>query len=164
MGEFGNRGQIHDPQIGVGWRLTEDQAGVGSAGTGQGVKITAPKIGSYLHHNNKVGVLVGIDGDIEDQTLADLCMHIAFADPVGINVDDIPADVVEKEKKFALEQATESGKPKEIAEKIVTGKLRKFLAGKALLEQPFVRDDKKQVKEILGDARVTAFARFAIGT
>ena len=131
---------------------------------GQGVKITAPKIGSYLHHNNKVGVLVGIDGDIEDQTLADLCMHIAFADPVGITVDDIPADVVEKEKKFALEQATESGKPKEIAEKIVTGKLRKFLAGKALLEQPFVRDDKKQVKEILGDARVTAFARFAIGT
>lgn len=130
----------------------------------QGVKITAPKIGTYLHHNSKVGVVVGIDGDIEDQTLADLCMHIAFADPVGITTDDIPADVVEKEKKFALEQAMESGKPKEIAEKIVTGKLRKFLAGKALLEQPFVRDDKKQVKDILGDAKVTAFARFAIGT
>lgn len=129
----------------------------------RGVKIAAPKIGRYLHHNGKVGVLVGIEGEISEETLNDLCMHIAFADPVGITVDDIPAEVVEKEKAFATEQAIESGKPKEIAEKIVAGKMRKFLAGKALVEQPFVRDDKKQVKDILGGATVTAFARFAVG-
>ena len=129
----------------------------------RGVRISAPRVGTYLHHNNKVGVLVAVDGDLDDQTLADLCMHIAFSDPVGITVDDIPADVVEKEKKFAMEEAMESGKPAEIAEKMVTGKIRKFLAGKALLEQPFVRDDKKKVKDILGEVTVTAFARYAIG-
>ena len=129
----------------------------------RGIKIAAPRVGTYLHHNNKVGVVVGVDGDVTDETLADLCMHIAFADPVGITVDDIPAEVVEKEKKFATQQAIESGKPPEIAEKMVAGKMRKFLSGKALLEQPFVRDDKKNVQEILGAATVTAFARFAVG-
>jgi len=128
-----------------------------------GVKIAAPRIGTYLHHNRKVGVLVGVDGDVSDQTLTDLCMHIAFADPMGITVDDIPEDVIEKEKKFATQQAVDSGKPPEIAEKIVSGKMRKFLSERALLEQPFVRDDKKKVKEILGGATVSAFARFAVG-
>lgn len=90
-------------------------------------------------------------------------MHIAFNDPMGLTKDDIPADLVEKEKTFVTEQAAESGKPPEIVEKIVTGKLNKFLAANALLEQPFVRDDKKKVKDILGDAAITSFARFAIG-
>ena len=72
-------------------------------------------------------------------------------------------EAVEEERKIAMAQAMESGKPPEIAEKIVTGKLRKFLAGKALLEQAFVRDDKKKVKDVLGGAKVTAFARFAVG-
>ena len=129
----------------------------------RGIKIAAPRVGTYLHHNRKVGVIVGVDGEASDETLADLCMHIAFADPVGITVDDIPEDVVEKEKKFATQQAIDSGKPPEIAEKIVSGKMRKFLSERALLEQPFVRDDKKKVKDILGGAAVTAFARFAVG-
>lgn len=129
----------------------------------RGTKVSAPKIGTYLHHNNKVGVLVALDGDLDDQTLSDLCMHVAFADPVGITTDDIPAEVVEKEKAFATQEAIDSGKPPEIAEKMVVGKMAKFLAGKALLEQPFVRDDKKKVKDILGDAKVTAFARYAVG-
>ncbi len=129
----------------------------------RGFKISAPKIGMYLHHNNKVGVLVGIEGDIDEETLSGLCMHIAFSDPMGISADDVPADIVERERKFAVEQAVESGKPKEIAEKMVEGKMRKFLASKALLEQAYVRDEQKKVKEILGDAKVTAFARFSVG-
>ncbi|MFA6135562.1 MAG: translation elongation factor Ts [Phycisphaerae bacterium] len=128
------------------------------------VRISAPKVvGTYIHHNGKVGVIVGLDKEVSDQILADLCMHIAFADPVGITTKDIPADLVEKERKFAIDQAVESGKPKEIAEKMVVGKINKFLAANALMEQPFVRDDKKQVKEILGGANVTAFARYAVG-
>jgi elongation factor Ts len=129
----------------------------------RGVKISAPQIGTYLHHNGKVGVLVGIDGQLPAETLADLCMHIAFTDPMAISTDQIPPDVVAKEKAFATEQAKESGKPANIAEKMVTGKLNKFLAENALLEQPFVKDDKKKVKEILGTAKITAFARFAVG-
>ncbi|HHH75612.1 MAG TPA: translation elongation factor Ts [Phycisphaerae bacterium] len=129
----------------------------------RGIKISAAKVGSYLHFNGKVGVLLGVDGELADEMLTDLCMHIAFADPVAITADQVPADVVEKEKQFILDQVMESGKPKEIAEKMVEGKMRKFLSGLALLEQPFVKDDKKKVKDVLGAVNVTAFARFAVG-
>ncbi len=129
----------------------------------RGVKIEAPHVGTYVHHDGKVGVVVGIDGEVTERTLSDLCMHIAFADPVGITTDDVPADLVEKERAIASEQAAESGKPPEIVEKIVTGKVNKFLAENALLEQPFVRDDKKQIKEVIGDAKIVSFARFAVG-
>jgi elongation factor Ts len=91
-------------------------------------------------------------------------MHIAFADPLAITTDQVPADLVAKEKQFAIEQAMASGKPKDIAEKMVTGKLRKYLEANALLEQPYVRDDTKKVKDILGAAKITAFARFAVGS
>lgn len=129
----------------------------------RGVKIEAETIGTYLHHNNKVGVIVGLEGKLDAETLSGLCMHIAFADPVGITVDDIPAEVVEKERAFSTQQAIESGKPADIAEKMVAGKMRKFLAGKALLEQAYVRDEKKQIKEILEGAKVLAFARLSVG-
>jgi elongation factor Ts len=109
-----------------------------------------------------VGVIVGVQGDIDEETLNGLCMHIAFADPLGITADDVPADLVAKEKQIALQQAIESGKNEEIAEKMVVGKLRKFIASKALLEQAYVRDDKKSVREFIGDATIKAFARFAI--
>ena len=130
----------------------------------RGVKVEAPRIGTYLHHNGKVGVIVGVDGKVDDETLTGLCMHIAFADPVGIRPEDVPPELVEKERQFATQEAIDSGKPPEIAEKIVAGKMRKFLAERALLEQNYVRDDKKKVKQILGGATVTAFARFAVGT
>jgi elongation factor Ts len=132
-------------------------------GFARGVKISAPRVGTYRHHNNKVGVLIGIEGEVTDQLLTELCQHIAFHDPISVSVDDIPADFVEHEKRIAIEQAVESGKPKDIAEKMVAGKLRKVLAKNALLEQPFVRDETKTVKEMLGGAKVTAFARFAVG-
>jgi elongation factor Ts len=132
-------------------------------GFDRGVKIAAPRVGTYLHHNGKVGVIVGVQGEVADQVLTELCQHIAFHDPMGVTVDDIPKEFIEREKRLAVEQATESGKPKEIAEKMVAGKLRKALAKNALLEQPFVRDQTKTVKEVLGAAKVTAFARFAVG-
>jgi elongation factor Ts len=128
----------------------------------RGVKICADSIGTYAHHNGKVGVVVGVNGQLDEETLSGLCMHIAFADPIGITGDDVPADLVEKEKQIAMAQAVESGKNEEIAAKMVEGKMKKFIASKALIEQAYVRDDKKQVKEILGDATIKAFARFAI--
>ena len=130
---------------------------------GRGVKIQAPVIGKYIHHNRKVGVVVGLDRPLDPQILADLCMHIAFADPMAIAPDQIPPELVERERRIAQEQAAASGKPPQIVEKMVQGKVNKFLSENALLEQPFVRDDKKKVKDILGGAQVLAFARFAIG-
>jgi len=129
----------------------------------RGVNLAGPRVGAYVHHNGKVGVLVAVEGTISDELLADLCMHIAFANPIGITAEDVPADLVAKEKEIALAQAMETGKPREIAEKIVTGKVRKFLETQTLLDQPFVRDDKKKVRDVLGGANVKAFARFAGG-
>lgn len=129
----------------------------------RGVRIAAPRIGTYLHHNAKVGVIVGVDGEIDDQTLTGICQHVAFANPIAITTDDIPPDLVDKEKQIAKQQAIELGKPDNIAEKIVAGKVNKFLAANALLEQPYVKDDKKKVKDILGGATVKAAVRYALG-
>ena len=129
----------------------------------RGVKISAATTGHYVHHNGKVGVLVGVEGEIAQELLNDLCMHIAFADPMAITPDQVPAEAVERERRLAGEQAAETGKPANVVEKIVAGKVAKFLAGNSLLEQPFVKDEKKKVKDVLGPAKVTAFARFAIG-
>jgi len=145
-------------------RLQATRAKIGeNMSYARGVKLSAPRVGHYRHHNGKVGVLVGIDGQIADETLADLCMHIAFANPMGVTRDDVPADLVAKEREIARQQALESGKPPQIAEKMVEGKVAKFLAANALLEQPFVKDDKRKVRDVLGGAKVTAFARFAVG-
>lgn len=129
----------------------------------RGIKISAPQVGTYAHFNGKVGVVVGLDKAVADDVLSDLCMHIAFADPMAINPSDIDPAVVAKETEVAKAQAAESGKPANIVEKMVQGKISKFLEANSLMEQPFVKDDKKKVKEVLGGAKVIAFARFAVG-
>jgi len=122
--------------------------------------------GVYLHHDGKTGVLVQGEGDVSEDTLRDVAMHCAAVTPrpLGVTKDDIPANQVEKERKFALEQAMESGKPQEIAEKMVEGKMRKFYEEVALTEQPFVKDPDRKVRDLLkGDASIVAFERWTLG-
>jgi elongation factor Ts len=122
--------------------------------------------GSYVHHDGKTGVLVQAEGDVNDETLRQICMHITAAHPrpLGIGANDIPSNVIEKERRFRIEQAIESGKPKEIAEKMVEGGMRKFFEEVALLEQPYIMDPTKKVKDVLGSkARVVAFLRWQVG-
>jgi len=122
--------------------------------------------GKYVHHDGKTGVLIMAEGSVNEETLRQLCMHITAAVPVpkGVTAQDIPANIVEKERKFRIEQAMESGKPKEIAEKIVEGGMRKFFEELALMEQPFVMDPTKKIKDVLGPkANVLAFVRYAVG-
>ena len=129
----------------------------------RGVKIAGGQVGTYKHHNNKIGVTAAIEGQLDPQLLTELCMHIAFHAPIGITADDIPAKVIEREKAVAKAQAVEQGKPENIAEKMVTGKLRKFCQQNCLLEQPFIRDEDRTVKEVLGEAKIVAFARYEVG-
>jgi elongation factor Ts len=122
--------------------------------------------GSYVHHDGKTGVLLVAEGDINDQTLKQICMHIVAAVPTpkGVNAQDVPADIVERERNFRIEQAMESGKPKEIAEKMVEGGMRKFYEEVALVEQPFVIDPTKKVKDVVGPkASIIAFYRYRVG-
>jgi len=122
--------------------------------------------GSYVHHDGKTGVNVQAEGSVSDETLRQICMHITAAvpRPQGINADDVPANVVEKERRFRIEQAMESGKPKEIAEKMVEGGMRKFFEEIALMEQPFIMDPTKKVKDVVGkNGTIVAFLRWQVG-
>ncbi len=122
--------------------------------------------GHYVHHDGKTGVIVQAEGSISDETLRQVCMHITAAvpRPQGISAQDIPANIIDKERRFRIEQAMESGKPKDIAEKMVEGGMRKFFEEVALLEQPFIMDQTKKVKDIVGPkARVVAFLRWQVG-
>jgi elongation factor Ts len=136
-------------------------------------------IGSYIHFNGKVAVLVEVNCETdfvartEDfQALAkDLALHIASAKPLAVTVEDMPADVVEREKAIFEAQVAESGKPEQVRAKIVEGKLKKFYQEHVLLEQAFVKDDTKTIGDLvkavsgkLGEnVMVRRFARFELG-
>ena len=120
-------------------------------------------LGSYVH-GGRIGVCVEISGG--DAELArDLAMHVAALSPEYISMDDVPEAVLNKEKSFLISQAADSGKPPEIIEKMVTGRLRKHLAQITLLGQPFVKDGDVTVGQLLTqkDASVKGFNRLAVG-
>jgi len=123
-------------------------------------------VGSYLHFGNRIGVMVEVAGTGEEAA-RDIAMHAAATNPVGLSPDDIPSEVVERERSVLIEQAKESGKPAEIAEKMVEGRMRKFFEENALLWQTFVRDPDKKIKDLVadagGDATVRRFVRFEVG-
>ncbi len=124
------------------------------------------KFASYIHHDGKRGTLIKYEGDASVETIRQIGMHI-IANPVtprGVSQSDVPAEVVERERKFRIDQAIESGKPKEIAEKMVEGGMRKFFEEVALIEQPFVVDPSKKIKDVLGaGAKIHQFARWTVG-
>lgn len=123
----------------------------------------ADGLGAYIH-GGRIGVTVALEGG--DAALAhDIAMHIAASDPAYIAADDVSADILAKEKKFLVAQAAESGKPEEIIEKMVAGRLRKFLAEITLLGQPFVKDPDMTVEKLLNqhDASVSGFNRLVLG-
>ena len=120
-------------------------------------------LGAYVH-GGRIGVLVDLSGG--DMELArDLAMHVAAMNPEFVSADDVPADVIAREKDILVAQAQDSGKPPEIIEKMVEGRLRKHLSGITLLGQPFVKDGDVTVEKLLQqrNARVRAFNRIAVG-
>ncbi len=119
---------------------------------------------NYVHTNGKIGVLVELEGGSEELG-KDIAMHIAASNPQFVNVSDVPADVVAKEKEIYVAQAAESGKPPEIIEKMVEGRVRKYTAEISLVEQPFVKDSDIKVGALLKkeDASVVQFVRYEVG-
>jgi len=119
---------------------------------------------SYVHSNNRIAVLVSLTGG--DESLArDIAMHIAAVSPMVVRAEDVPEDVLAKESEIYSAQARESGKPEEIVEKMISGRLRKFVAEVSLLEQDFVKDPETKISGLLKDAGadVVAFVRFEVG-
>jgi elongation factor Ts len=136
-------------------------------------------VDAYIHMNGRLGVLIEVNcetdfvADTTDfRTLSrDIAMHIAASNPRWISREDVPDDVIEGERKLYAEQAREQGKPDQIIERIVQGKLEAFYKDNCLLDQPFVRDDTKTVGELIGETsaklgekvEVRRFARFKLG-
>jgi elongation factor Ts len=121
------------------------------------------KLANYLH-GTRIGVLVAVEGG--DNVLAkDIAMHIAASKPVALNAADVPAGVVEKEREIFRAQAADSGKPADIVEKMIVGRVNKFLKEVTLLGQPFVKNPDISVEQLLKEhgASVSAFMRFEVG-
>src|SRR6056300_132923 len=121
-------------------------------------------VGAYVHGNNRIAVLVALQGG--DQDLArDVAMHVAAVNPQVVSPDDMPQELIEKEKEKYTAQALESGKPAEIVEKMIGGRIKKFLAENSLVEQAFVKDPETTVGKLVkaAGASVTAFIRFEVG-
>jgi elongation factor Ts len=132
------------------------------------------RVASYLHHNQLNGVLLDLEGPRGDALTAlgrELGLHVASMDPLAVDEAGIPAEVIERERRIAQEVVAQEGKPENIRGKIVEGKVRKFVAERTLLGQPFVKDDKKTVADIVTEAAKAAggpivvkrFARFRVG-
>jgi elongation factor Ts len=130
-------------------------------------------VGAYVHHNGKVGTLVevtGISGDAGQQLARTIAEHVTAgvpAVPVAVTRDDVPSTLVDRERRIFTEQAASSGKPTNIIEKMVQGRVDKFYKEITLLDQPWVRDDSKAIRDLVKVAgpgvSIRRFARFQIG-
>ncbi len=133
------------------------------------VAIDAEKFSVYLHKTNKdlppqVGVVVGYTGD-DAETARSIAQHISFADPQYLSRDDVPADVVETERRIVEEISRNEGKPEAALPKIIEGRVTGYFKQVALLDQDYAKDNKLSVAKVLADAglAVTGFARFKVG-
>jgi elongation factor Ts len=137
-------------------------------------------IDSYIHFNNTVGVLVEVNSETDfvantdefRQLVKDIALHIASpAAPRWLTREDVPADVIQQEEHIALAQAKEAGKPENVLDRIVEGKLNAFYQGSVLLEQPYVKDDSKTIQQLLDEVAakvgekvaVRRFVRYKLG-
>ncbi|NLM97339.1 MAG: elongation factor Ts [Halanaerobiaceae bacterium] len=122
----------------------------------------------YIHMGGKIGVIVDVDGERNSEnelTAKDIAMHIAASAPEYIKRDDVPEEVLAKEKRIYREQLLNEGKPENIIDKIIPGKLDKFYKQVCLLEQEFVKDTEKTVEDVLKDSGlvINAFTRYELG-
>ncbi|QEO58082.1 MULTISPECIES: translation elongation factor Ts [Francisella] len=125
--------------------------------------IEAGNLGAYIH-GGRIGVVAALEGG-DDELAKDIAMHVAAANPQYVNPSDVPADVVEKEQAIQVEIAMQSGKPKEIAEKMVVGRMKKFTGEVSLTGQDFVKDPSIKVEKLVKDkgAKVVSFIRLDVG-
>lgn len=128
------------------------------------VQSESPVVGQYVHGNNRIGVLIGLNGGTEELA-RDIAMHVAAVNPLYITRDSVPAEVVEKEKEIFTAQAQDSGKPAEIIEKMIGGRINKFLAEISLVDQPFVKDPDVKVGALAKNAgaEIVSMVRFEVG-
>ncbi|CAL7963967.1 protein chain elongation factor EF-Ts [Gammaproteobacteria bacterium] len=126
---------------------------------------TVGVIGNYVHSNNRIGVLVELSAANSSELGKDISMHIAASKPIAVLPEELPQDLLNKEKEICLVQVQASGKPPEIIEKMIIGRMQKFVSESTLIKQPFVKNPDITVADLLKQAnvKVLSFARFEVG-
>ena len=153
--------------------------GIATAKKRAGRAASEGTIQSYIHMGGKIGVMVEVNCETDFVAKNDdfrdfaknIAMHIAATNPVGITPEDVPEDIIEREKDIYRAQALETGKPENILDKIAEGKLQKFFKENCLLQQPYVRDPDMTVEDLLNETigkigeniTIRRFSRFQIG-
>jgi elongation factor Ts len=143
----------------------------GSRGTPEG------RVGSYIHTNGKVGVLIEVNcetdfvakNDVFEDLVKDICMHIAATDPMAVSRETVPQEMIDRERKAYNEEFKD--KPDNVRDKIIDGKMESFYKEVCLINQPFVKDNDQTIEDLLKNAitklgeniKISRFARFAIG-
>jgi len=155
------------------------ERGIPKAGKKTDREASEGVVGTYVHHNGKLAVMVELNSetdfvarnDLFKELARNVAMHIAMSNPQYLRREDVPEDVVEAEKQALMAQAKEEGKPEAVAQKIVEGRIGKFYSEIVLLEQPYIKDDKKTVDQLVKEGAATLgeniqvgrFARIAVG-
>ena len=153
--------------------------GLSKAAKKSGRETSEGLVVSYIHPGNRIGVLLEVNCETDfvartddfQNLVKNLAMHIAAAAPLGVTRDDISGDLIAKEKEVFKAQALEEGKPAAVVDKIVTGRMDKFFAESALMDQVYVKDNDKKVADLVNEAiaklgeniKVARFARFQLG-
>ena len=153
--------------------------GLASADKKMGREVTQGVIASYIHSNNKIGVMIELltvtdfvaRNEGYGELAKDICMQIAAANPLYVKIEDVPKEVIEKEREIYREQMKDSGKPANVIDKIIDGKLNKFYTDVCLLEQEFIKDSAVKIKDLIKqkiavfgeNIEVGKFTRYQIG-
>ncbi len=153
--------------------------GIAKAEKRAGRRASEGLVGQYLHFNGKIGVLVEVNCETDfvartedfQNLVRDLALHIASANPIAVRTEDVPEDVVARERAIFEAQVAESGKPEHVRDKIVEGKLKKFFSERVLMEQSFVKDDSITVADLVKNVSgkvgeniiVRRFVRYELG-
>ena len=119
------------------------------------------KLASYIHMAGRIGVMVEVEGSADEELLKNVCMHIAAFNPAFIDRSEVPAEWIAREKEIAAAQL--AGKPAEMIEKIVMGKINKRYTEVCLMDQPWIMDDKASLAKLYKDLKIKRFARWEIG-
>lgn len=119
-------------------------------------------VAAYSHGSRRIGVLAALNKPGKDELAKDMAMQIAAANPKYLGLEEVPAQELEKEKEIYRASLAKEGKPEQIIKQIIAGKLDKYYEEVCLLEQKYIKDDKKRVKDVLGDSKIEGFIRYSL--
>jgi elongation factor Ts len=148
------------------------ERGIAKAGKKSDREAKEGFIGSYIHHNGKIGVLLELNCETDfvarnekfQELARNIAIHIAMAAPAYKTREEVPAAALENEREILRKQAAEEGKPANVIEKMVEGRLNKFYAEQCLLEQPYIKDDKKTIEQLLKESIATIGENIQVGS